>query len=106
MTYNLSGSTFDFVFNGHGLVPGTDYTLVYYKDPWPGVPFGCLGTGIVDGEGNIHIEGSVNTGNLVDVKIWLALSIDVNCTEGMIRWTGAKYLLENNLITFDVVDVP
>src|SRR3989344_8342402 len=36
--------TFDsdsFVFNGHGLEAATDYTLVRYKDPWPGSPV-CL----------------------------------------------------------------
>ena len=32
MKYNLSGSTFDFVFNGHGLQPNTDYSLIYYAD--------------------------------------------------------------------------
>jgi len=26
MTYNLAGPTFDFVFNGHGLGAGADYT--------------------------------------------------------------------------------
>ena len=36
MKYNLSGPTFDFVFNGHGLVQLKDYTLIYYPDPWPG----------------------------------------------------------------------
>jgi len=27
MKYNLAGSEFEFVFNGHGLEPGSDYTL-------------------------------------------------------------------------------
>jgi hypothetical protein len=33
MKYNRSGETFDFVFNGHGLVPDTGYTLIY----WPAI---------------------------------------------------------------------
>ena len=33
MKYNLSGSTFDFVFNGQGLEADTGYSLIYYADP-------------------------------------------------------------------------
>ena len=32
MKYNLSGPTFDFVFNGHGLPVGQVFTLIYYPD--------------------------------------------------------------------------
>ena len=34
--YTPFGSEFKFVFNGHKMDPGTDYTLIYYPDPWPG----------------------------------------------------------------------
>lgn len=33
MKYNLEGPTFDFVFNGHGLEPNTEYSLIYYGNP-------------------------------------------------------------------------
>ena len=45
MKYNLSGPEFEYVFNGHGLEAGEDYTLIYYPDPWPGGGLICLGDG-------------------------------------------------------------
>jgi hypothetical protein len=30
MKYNLTGPSFDYVFNGHGLPIGVDFTLIYY----------------------------------------------------------------------------
>src|SRR3990167_4920908 len=64
MKYNLSGPTLDYVFNGHGLVPGGDYTLIYYPDPWPGTGLQCLGTGTANGGGNVNISGAPTTGGL------------------------------------------
>jgi hypothetical protein len=113
MKYNLSGSTFDFVFNGHQLGVGVSYTLIYYPDyqgnPWPRTGIKILGSGIADEFGDVHIKGKVATGDLPiegDVnapgaKIWLVLSADVS--EGL--WTGGwnpeEYLFEDELITFD-----
>ena len=108
MKYNLSGSTFDFNFNGHGLEPGYSYTLIYYPDPWPGTDLICLGDGIANGGGNVHIMGSVDTGDLPaegddndGAKIWLVLSDDVNCGVQMTGWNPTEYLFEFDLITFD-----
>ena len=64
MKYNLAGSTFGFVFNGHELVSGYYYTLMYYPDPWPGDGLVCLGTAEANDESNVHIMGSVDTGSL------------------------------------------
>ena len=47
MKYDLEGPTFDFVFNGHRLPIGVEYTLIYYPDPWPGLGLICLVSGIV-----------------------------------------------------------
>ena len=113
MKYNTSGSTFDFVFNGHGLEPDTMYTLIYYPDPWPGEGLICLGNGTVNDEGNIHIMGSVNTGDLPiasdendGAKIWLILTSDVDCDgQFMTGWSPDDYLFEYDLITFDDTDV-
>jgi len=107
MKYNLSGSTFDFVFNGHDLAIGQEYTLIYYPDPWPGTGLKILGAGTVDEFGNVHIKGSVDTGNLPmegdanteGAKIWLVLSKDLGA-EAMVGWTPTAYLFEYELITF------
>jgi len=112
MKYNLSGSTFDFVFNGHSLPVGQDYTLIYYPDPWPGSGLICLGSGTVNEDGNVHIKELVDTGGLPNetdanagAKIWLVLSSDVDCGElEMIAWDPAAYLFEYDLITFDEKD--
>jgi len=114
MKYNLWGPKFAFVFNGHRLAPGSDYTLIYYPDPWPGNGLIYLGSGQADMCGDVHIKGAVNTGDLpagydanygYGAKIWLALSSDVDCAaKQMIGWNPTQYLFEYNLITFDDTD--
>jgi hypothetical protein len=101
MKYNLSGATFDFVFNGHGLAEGTEYTLIYYPDPWPGTGLICLGSGTVNEEGDIHIADSSDTGDLTDAKIWLVLTDDIDCGVSFKNvWNPTEYLFEYDLITF------
>ena len=114
MKYNQYGTDFNFVFNGHGLEPGYDYTLIYYPDPWPGEGLICLGEGITDIDGNVHIQGSVDTGDMpamddenygIGAKIWLVLTDDVDCiTAGMVGWNPIEYLFEYDLISFDDTD--
>src|SRR4030042_4949363 len=36
LDYSLWGDTFKFSFSGRGLLPDTNYTLIYYPDPFPG----------------------------------------------------------------------
>jgi hypothetical protein len=105
MKYRTSGPSFNFVFNGKKLIPGGEYTLIYYPDPWPGNGLICLGTGVANGGGNVHIkEAAFNVPDLpildIDLnhpenpghqdcidnstciegaKIWLVLSSDVEC---------------------------
>jgi hypothetical protein len=101
MKHNLSGSTFDFVFNGHGLDAGVDYTLiVYYGTDWPGTGI-CLGSGTANEDGDVHIMGSESTGDLNDAKIWLVMTDHHDCGTGMNTWSPEDYLFENDLITFD-----
>lgn len=110
MKYNLSGSEFDFVFNGHALEPDEDYTLIYYPDPWPGTGLIELGYGTANEDGDVHIAESVDTGDLPaeddendGAKIWLILSSDCNGEE-MTGWSPTEYLFEYDLITFDDTD--
>ncbi len=84
----------DFVFNGHGLQPTTDYTLIRYKDPWPGSPV-CLAAGKSNAGGNINLSGIMLDGG---PKVWLVLSSDVNCGTGMTGWNPTSYLFEYNTI--------
>ena len=111
MKYNLSGSTFDFVFNGHGLEAGWDYKLIYYPDPWPGTGLICLGSGTANDDGDVHIMGSEDTGDLpipsdanAGAKIWLVVSSDVTCSGTWSAWSPTEYLFEDDLITFEDTD--
>ncbi|MEK7396216.1 MAG: hypothetical protein AAB116_04710 [Candidatus Poribacteria bacterium] len=117
MQYNLAGPTFDFVFNGHGLVAGAEYKLIYYPDPWPGVGLKCLGIGTANNGGNVHIAESINLSMdlgdsasdlIYGAKIWLVLSEDVsNYPSGdqkMIGWHPESYLFEGNGIFYNDTD--
>lgn len=113
MKYNLSCFTFDFVFNGHGLQPNTDYSLIYYADPWPGNnPGALIASGTSNSGGNIHLAGSEDLGmSLPDAqdanypdgaKIWLVLSSDYDADNNlMIAWNPTEYLFEYDLVTYD-----
>ena len=112
MKYNLSGSELEFLFNGHGLETGYEYKLIYYPDPWPGNGLICLGSGTANAEGDVHIKGSADTGDLPadydendGAKIWLVLADDVDCVnQKMIGWNPTEYLFEYDLIIFDDTD--
>lgn len=126
MQYNVLGDKFRFSFEGKKLVPDTDYTLIYYPDPWPGEHLICLGNGTSNQGGNLQINGGVeilvdeapsglpikydgnykpasDTSGAVGAKIWLVRSADVDCssdTPKMIGWTPQDYLFEGNLIVY------
>jgi hypothetical protein len=125
MKYDLSGETFDFVFNGHELEPGEVYALIYYPDPWPGNDLICLGTDMADQCGNVHIAESVDTGDLPapwdwnhpdnpntcptcrdGAKIWLVLLDEVDCVPPtrMLGWHPTEYLFEEETIFFEDMD--
>lgn len=118
LKFNLAGPTFDYVFNGHKLMAGTDYSLIYYADPWPGNhPGALIASGAADAGGNIHLASSVdldtNLPNAADAnyptgaKIWLVLSSDYDATtHGMTAWNPTKYLFEHNLITYTDTNLP
>ena len=113
MTFDKAGTTFDFVFNGHGLDAGDNYTLIYYPDPWPGAGLICFGSDTANAGGNVHIAGSVETNTDLPAafdanypngaKIWLVLSGDVKCDapSQMTGWNPTEYLFEYNLVKFD-----
>lgn len=115
MKYNLNCSTFDFVFNGHGLEPYTGYSLIYYIDPglgpWTELPrIVILATGTSNGGGNVHLSGSKDTGSIPYTnddnypeggKIWLVLTadIDLDVFTFKMAWNTTEYLFEYDLIT-------
>jgi len=118
MRFNFSGPTFGFVFNGHRLQPGKNYTLIYYPDkegnPWPRTDIIFLGNGTANKGGNVHIADSAELNTDLPIaadinkgaKIWLVLSTDLDFeTNTMFGWNPTEYLFEHNLITYDDTDV-
>ena len=130
MKYRRSGTSFHFVFNGKKLIPGEEYTLIYYPDPWPGNGLICLGTDVANGGGNVHIKEATlvdsdlpaesdlnspanplhldcmaNSTCIEGAKIWLVLSSDVDCFgRMMIGWNPLEYLFEDVGIFFDYME--
>jgi hypothetical protein len=125
LTYTPSGKTFRFVFNGHGLEIGSEYSLIYYPDRWPGTGLIVLATGTAvekpkdeDGLGDINLRGNLDIPSLpikdIDdnypdgAKIWLVLTSDLQeVEEGVWKmggWNPGEYLFENNMITYEDTD--
>lgn len=117
--YKLSGegeeTGISGVFNGHGLVAGEDYSLIYYPEvapnPWPagGYEVVVIGDGTANENGDVHIKGAAAIGSPDEQptvgdyvgetgdKVWLVLSSDI--TDGvMTGWNPAEYLFEQALI--------
>ncbi|MFC1615457.1 TasA family protein [Patescibacteria group bacterium] len=113
LTYNTAGATFDYTFTGQGLVAGTEYSLIYYADGYPGNnPGALIGTMITDGSGNVNASGSTELGmnlphssdaNYPDgAKIWLVPSTGyAESTNSVTPWAPADYLYEMNLIQYE-----
>lgn len=96
--YKLSGTNISGIFNGHGLVPDTAYTLVEYNG-WPSVT--VIGSDTADTDGNVHITGTADVGpggeTTAQYKIWLVPSSSVS-GENLTGWNPGAYLFEHNLI--------
>ncbi|MGC9554521.1 MAG: hypothetical protein ACP5EK_04340, partial [Thermoplasmatota archaeon] len=60
LRYWEAGEGFSFEFTGYQLDDNTDYSLIYYADPWPGNNPGVLiDEGTTDDDGYLHLEGDV-----------------------------------------------
>jgi len=122
LTYNLTSPTFDYKFEATGLTGSTDYSLIYYADPWPGDGVthdtGVLIAKFTAASGIIpSTSGSINLGmdlpqwpsdqnHPEGAKLWLVPSSDYSTvTPGvkghMTAWNPANYLFETALITYE-----
>jgi len=121
LKYKTAADDFTYTFDASGLTANTDYSLIYYADPWPGdgtdhTTGALIGTFKSDGSGNIvSTPGSINLGTDlpnskdknfgVGAKIWLVLSADYSTTtlgaQGhMTAWNPTGYLFETHLINY------
>ena len=113
LEFNKCGTPFAFNLTAQGLTPGTDYSLIYYADGWPGNnPGGLIWSGMTDVDGKINTSGSKDLGiNLPDpadanhpvgAKIWLIPSSAYNAgTNSVTAWPYTQmWLFEHNLINY------
>jgi hypothetical protein len=98
MHYNLSGCTLDFVFNGHGLMPGETYKVEFgwYWDLPPEDETRAkvwleLGQGVANAGGNVHIAGSADPSS----AWWLP---------GLGYWRNRRFRLLQMLVEDTTVD--
>jgi len=117
LVYVVSGPTFDYTFTAQGLNPNTDYSLIYYADPWPGNhPGALIGSGTSDDSGNLNLAGNPDlnmdlphpddANYSTGAKIWLVLSSDYDSANNKLTaWNQTEYLFEYNLITYDDTNI-
>ena len=108
LTYGVRDSKFNFSFSGKAPLADTDYTLIFYPEPWstpsgPGWPGSViiLGTAHSDGSGNVSISPtSVELNqNIRNMKIWLVKSADLS-GNSFITWNGNDYLFELGMMDY------
>ena len=114
--YSTSGPGFEYDFSGIGLNSTTDYSLIYYADPWPGnYPGAFIASGTTNDQGALNLVGSIDLGMdlptspdlnyPVGAKIWLVLSSDYDASTNVVTpWNPGEYLFEENLISYEDTD--
>lgn len=104
-----------FEFAASGLIPGVEYSLIYYPDPWPGN--GCVvlgssyGTGTANATGGLTLSANEfptipigsDTNGPDHFKIWLVPASDISCPAGLSTWNPSTYLFELNFDTHPYV---
>lgn len=117
LTYNLSGSDFEYDLSVAGL-DDVGYSLIYYADPRPGNhPGRLIGTHVASG-GSITVIGGLTNLSMdlpdsadanypVGAKVWLVPSSAYNSdTRSITNWGEAEnFLFEMNLIQYEDTDL-
>lgn len=113
LTWAGDGPTFNYSVTASGLPASTNYSLIYYADPYPGnFPGKLIGTGTTDGSGNLVFSGNPDLGMDLPMpadtnsgsphfgaKIWLIPSANYNAgTNSVTPWTPDNtWLFEGNV---------
>lgn len=115
MKYVWSGPTFDFVFNGHGLEPDAEFEMTYQLEPVGENGALCLGNGIVNEDGDLHIKNSIELNGDLPMPadesengalLVAVISEDVDCElDDMVTYMPEDYLFGNALIEYRDTDV-
>jgi predicted ribosomally synthesized peptide with SipW-like signal peptide len=107
------GPEFFYDLKGYSLEPSTEYSLIYYADPWAGNhPGALIAQQTTAGDGSLAVSGSVNLGidlpepadanYAIGAKIWLVPSSDYDATtKSMKKWDESRYYFETHKIWYD-----
>lgn len=103
LSYKTQGSEFVYAFEGKAPLVNHSYVLAVGYDANTDVNKE-IGIGTTDGEGNIDISGSINTGDLVNAKVWLVPS--EYWVSNAMAWTNwpamvSEFLWETGLINYN-----
>lgn len=115
MKYTWSGPTFDYVFNGHELEPGDEFTMTYQLEPVGESGAICLGSGTVNDEGDLHIKNSIELNSDLPMAddesedgalLVAVVSEDVDCElDSMDAYIPEDYLFGNALVEYRDTDL-
>lgn len=110
LSYDCKAQKFNYTFEAYGLTPSTNYSLIYYADPWPGSNGVLIATFTTDAYGDIaptsgSVELNMDIPNPSDAnypdhaKIWLVPSSDYSTTTpgtsgSMGAWHPDNYLFD------------
>jgi hypothetical protein len=115
LTYAHTGHWFIGSFHGVAPLANTNYSLIYYADPWPGDnPGFFIAKGTSSATGWIRIwfrtfigydlPHTSDANYPAGAKIWLVLSDDYDeTTNRVIAWNPTQYLFEHELINYTYV---
>lgn len=115
LKYNISGPTFDFVLNGHGLNPDTEYSLVVVVfNPYGNELYWAeeITSGTPNGGGELHIAGSYDFGrDIENADVWIVPSDNVIPTNGLSYLDFSDFPEEylfgtDDILNHDDTDVP
>lgn len=113
LTYGVKDSKFNYSFTGKAPLASTNYSLVFYKEPfstpsasgWPRTVV-VLGSAMSNGSGVVTIPSTsleLNE-NILDMKVWLVKSSDL-AGSTLSAFSGSDYLFELGLMDYYDADL-
>jgi hypothetical protein len=124
LSYVPFGDEFRYSIDAYGLEPDTEYSLIYYADPYPGSFPGCrIDLWMADSGGEIHDTDELDLGmslpcepdeNIIKdygddpdnyshrhgAKLWLVPSDCYTDEPEVTTWAPERFLFETDLITY------
>ena len=100
LSYGVKDREFSYTLNVYGMTDGA-YTLISFKDPWPGATSIALANVTVSG-GTGTVTGSVELGqDLINAKTWLVPgTFTPGLVTGALSWNPANTLSETGLMDY------